>query len=63
VDSDYRGEIKVALVNHGKQPFVVERGARIAQLVIGAVVRATLHEVAELPDTVRGVGGFGHTGA
>lgn len=63
VDSDYRGEIKVALINHGKQPFVIERGARIAQLVIGAVVRATLQEVNELPDTVRGAGGFGHTGA
>jgi dUTP pyrophosphatase len=62
VDSDYRGEIKVPLINHGAEPFVIERGARIAQLVICPVARATLHEVKELTDTTRGIGGFGHTG-
>ena len=62
IDSDYRGEIKVPLINHGSQPFVIERGARIAQLVICPVAHATLSEVKELPDSSRGAGGFGHTG-
>jgi dUTP pyrophosphatase len=63
VDSDYRGELKVALINHGTQPFVIERGARIAQIIICPVSRVTLEEVDALPGTVRGEGGFGHTGS
>ena len=63
VDADYRGEIKVVLINHGRQPFVVERGARIAQLVVCAVAKASLRVVGALPETVRGGSGFGHTGA
>lgn len=62
VDSDYRGEIKVILINHGKEPFVVRRGDRTAQLVIAPVARAALNPVTALPDTSRGEGGFGHTG-
>ena len=61
VDSDYRGEIGVLLVNLGESPFVVERGMRIAQLVIAPVVRARLVE-GEVPSTGRGAGGFGSTG-
>ena len=63
IDADYRGEIKVLLVNLGSEPFVVERGARIAQLVFAAAVRAELREVAALGDTARGAGGFGSTGS
>lgn len=62
VDSDYRGEIKVLLVNLGPEPFTVERGMRIAQLVPAAVTRAVLHVVDSLDDTARGAGGFGSTG-
>jgi dUTP pyrophosphatase len=62
IDSDYRGEVKVALVNHGKEPFVVRRGERIAQLVICPVVRAQWAPVAELDATARGHGGYGSTG-
>ncbi len=62
IDSDYRGEIKVLLVNLGQEPFAIERGMRIAQLVPAPVLRATLAEVASLDDTPRGVGGFGSTG-
>jgi len=62
IDSDYRGEVKVALVNLGDAPFVVRRGARVAQLVIAPVGRARLVEVEELGDSTRGEGGFGHTG-
>jgi dUTP pyrophosphatase len=62
IDSDYRGEVKVALINLGKAAFSVERGMRIAQLLIVPVPRVHWEEVAELPDTARGVGGFGHTG-
>jgi dUTP pyrophosphatase len=62
VDSDYRGEMKVALINLGRQPFKVEHGIRIAQLVIAPVSHAKLVEVAELDDTARGSGGFGSTG-
>jgi len=62
VDADYRGEIQVLLINHGDEPFVVKRGTRIAQLVVGQVVRATLREVETLDETVRGAGGFGSTG-
>jgi dUTP pyrophosphatase len=62
IDSDYRGEIQVILVNLGREPVTIERGDRIAQLVIAPVARATVVEVKELPDTPRGGGGFGHTG-
>ena len=63
IDSDYRGEIKIILINLGDEPFVVRNGARVAQLVITPVVRAQLEEVAELPETSRNDGGFGHTGS
>ncbi len=63
VDSDYRGEIRVVLVNLGTEPFTVARGDRIAQLVFAPVARVALRVVAELPRTRRGEGGFGHTGA
>ena len=62
IDSDYRGEIGIILCNMGDQEFVIERGMRIAQLVIQPVVRAELEEVEELEETHRGEGGFGHTG-
>jgi dUTP pyrophosphatase len=62
VDEDYRGEIKVLLVNHGDEPFVVKPGERIAQLVIAKVERVSFEEVASLDETVRGAGGYGHTG-
>jgi dUTP pyrophosphatase len=62
VDEDYRGEIKVLLVNHGQEPFVVRAGERIAQLVIAPVARVRLDEEATLDETVRGAGGYGHTG-
>jgi len=62
IDSDYRGELMVALVNLGTEPFSVTRGMRIAQMVIARVDRADFTEVAELPKTERGVGGFGSTG-
>lgn len=62
IDSDYRGEVKVLLVNLGQQPFAIERGMRIAQLVPAPVLRATLAEVDRLDDTMRGTGGFGSTG-
>jgi dUTP pyrophosphatase len=62
IDADYRGEVGVILVNHGQQDFTVTRGMRIAQMVIAPVTVAALHEVAELPETARGAGGFGSTG-
>ena len=62
IDSDYRGEVKVILTNLGDQTFTIARGDRIAQLVSAPVQRATLDEVAELDETVRGGGGFGSTG-
>ncbi len=62
IDSDYRGEIGVVLVNHGEAPFTVTRGMRIAQLVVAPVVRAVLAEAQTLPDSGRGAGGFGSTG-
>jgi dUTP pyrophosphatase len=62
IDADYRGEVMVALINLGREPFVVERGMRIAQLLVTRVPRVTWSEVNELPMTVRGAGGFGHTG-
>jgi dUTP pyrophosphatase len=63
IDSDYRGELKVALVNLSAEPFTVERGMRIGQLVVAQVPEATFKEVAELPASGRGAGGFGSTGA
>lgn len=62
IDADYRGEIKVILVNHGQAAFVIKRGERIAQMVIAPVVQAGLVPVAELSSTDRGAGGFGSTG-
>ena len=62
VDADYRGEVKVILVNHGEEDFVIRRGERIAQLVIAPVVQAVWAEVASLDETARGAGGFGSTG-
>ena len=62
IDADYRGEIKVGLINLGQAPVTIERGQRIAQLVIAAVAQARLQPAEELPDTKRGAGGFGHTG-
>ena len=62
VDSDYRGEIQVLLINHGTEIFQVTRGMRIAQLVIAAVVRIQLNEQDKLDQTTRGSGGFGSTG-
>lgn len=62
IDADYRGEIGVLLINHGQQPFVVNDGERVAQLVISQYVRACLEENADLRATERGTGGFGHTG-
>lgn len=62
IDSDYRGEVKALLVNHGGEPFEILRGMRIAQMVIAPVARATLVEVDELDETARGAGGFGSTG-
>jgi len=62
IDSGYRGEVGVILVNHGKMPFHIEKGMRIAQMVIKPVLRAQVVEVAELSDTKRGAGGFGSTG-
>ncbi len=62
IDSDYRGEVKALLVNHGGQPFEITRGMRIAQLVIAPIAHATLVEAEELDETARGEGGFGSTG-
>lgn len=62
IDADYRGEIMVALVNLGREPFVIERGMRIAQLLVAPVSRVAWREVGALPDSGRGAGGFGHTG-
>jgi dUTP pyrophosphatase len=62
IDADYRGEIRVVLINHGGAPYEVRRGERIAQLVVQPVTRITLMEVAALDGTMRGAGGFGSTG-
>ena len=62
IDSDYRGEVKVPLINLGQQAFVIERGMRIAQLVIAPVVQGAFSEVSHLDDTERGTRGFGSTG-
>ncbi len=62
IDADYRGEIKVILINLSKEKFIVENGMRIAQMVVSPVIQAELEEVKELPETSRGAGGFGSTG-
>lgn len=62
IDSDYRGELKVILINHGAEPFAIARGDRVAQLVLAPVVQALWDEVDDLEDTARGAGGFGSTG-
>jgi len=63
IDADYRGEIKVLLINHGKEPFTVTYGMRIAQAVLAEVIRAHFEVRSALAETARGAGGFGHTGA
>ena len=62
VDSDYRGEIKVIIYNHGNDDFIINNGDRIAQMVLCPVIKMELEEVNELPKTIRGEGGFGSTG-
>ena len=62
IDADYRGEIKVILINLGHEPFKVEKGLRIAQMVVCPIVQAQLKEVDDLSETERGKGGFGSTG-
>ena len=63
IDSDYRGEIKIILINLGKKVFTVEKGSRIAQMVLCPIVKAHVREVENLEETQRGKGGFGSTGA
>lgn len=62
IDSDYRGELKVIMINHGTEPFAIARGDRVAQLVLAPVTQAAWDEVDELDETDRGEGGFGSTG-
>lgn len=62
IDSDYRGEIGLIVINWGKGPFTIKRGDRIAQMVISKVCRATVQEIDEIDSTHRGEGGFGHSG-
>lgn len=62
IDSDYRGLVSLIMTNIGKEPFVVKRGARVAQMVIKEVIAARVEEIEDLDDTVRSSGGFGHTG-
>ncbi|MUG45611.1 dUTP diphosphatase [Paenibacillus woosongensis] len=62
IDADYRGEVQVLLINHGDEPFTFRRGERIAQMVFQIVPEVNLVQVEELSETVRGAGGFGHTG-
>lgn len=62
IDSDYRGEVKIALINWGEEPFTVSDGERIAQMVVCRYEKARLEQVDELSETKRGTGGFGHTG-
>jgi dUTP pyrophosphatase len=63
IDADYRGEIKVILINHGREAFAVKRGDRIAQMIVAPVTRVVLKETEELSGTLRGPGGFGSTGS
>jgi dUTP pyrophosphatase len=62
IDADYRGEVRVIVINWGKQSFTIHRGDRIAQMVIGKVYRVQIEEVDEIDPTLRGEGGFGHSG-
>ena len=62
IDSDYRGEIKIILFNHGENEFIVNNQDRVAQMVLAPIIKATFEEVEELPETIRGEGGFGSTG-
>lgn len=62
VDADYRGEVGVILMNHGKSDLIIRRGDRIAQMIINKIEQIELEEVSELPTSARGAGGFGHTG-
>ncbi len=62
IDADYRGEIKIGLINLGQAPFIIQRGDRIAQLILAPICQAQLQEVQKLDTTKRGAGGFGHTG-
>jgi dUTP pyrophosphatase len=62
IDADYRGEIKIAMINHGKVPYTIHRGDRIAQMIIGRCYQVRVEEVGELGETERNGGGFGHTG-
>ena len=62
IDSDYRGEIKIILFNHGKEEFVVNNNDRVAQMILMPIIKAEFEEVEDLPKTLRGLGGFGSTG-
>tara|TARA_A100001234_G_C12436508_1_gene305021 strand:- start:185 stop:622 length:438 start_codon:yes stop_codon:yes gene_type:complete len=62
IDSDYRGELKVILYNHGSEEFIINNEDRIAQMVLVPIIKATFEEVEDLPQTIRGEGGFGSTG-
>ena len=62
IDSDYRGEIKVIIYNHGKENFIINNGDRIAQMILTPVLKIELEETKELPESIRGKGGFGSTG-
>ena len=62
IDSDYRGEIKVIIYNHGNNDFIINNGDRIAQMILAPVVKMELEETSNLPETIRGEGGFGSTG-
>ena len=62
IDSDYRGEIKIILFNHGKKEFIINNNDRVAQMILMPIIKAELEEVEDLPKTLRGSGGFGSTG-
>ena len=62
IDSDYRGEIKIILINHGKEEFIIHNKDRVAQMILMPVVKMKLNEIEDLPDTLRGKDGFGSTG-
>ena len=62
IDSDYRGEIKIILFNHGKKEFIVNNNDRVAQMILAPILKMTFEEVEDLPETIRGSGGFGSTG-
>ena len=62
IDSDYRGEVKIILFNHGNENFIINKNDRIAQMVLTPIIKMELEETSELPDSIRGEGGFGSTG-